>query len=68
MRNSTENEKPNKRTRPDLVQARQEADGIGVAYMHQFMHNPTVKADPHLARRFSAAYSPLLIGINEAVK
>lgn len=61
-------EKPNKRTRPDLVQAHHEADGIGVAYMHQFMHNPSAKADPHLARRFSTVYSPLLIGINESAK
>ena len=61
-------EKPRRRKRADLVQAMQEADGLGVAYMHQFMHNPAVKPDPHLARRFSHAFTPLLAAINEAVK
>lgn len=56
-----------KRTRQDLVQAHLETNEIGVTYLHQFMHNPTAKADPHLARRFSAAYTPLLNSINEAV-
>lgn len=58
---------PKKRTRQDLVQAHLETKEIGVAYLHQFMHNPTAKSDPHLARRFSAAYTPLLNSINEAV-
>lgn len=58
---------PKKRTRADLVQAFQEADGIGVQYMHQFLHNPSVKPDPHLARRFSSAFTPLLIDINTAI-
>lgn len=56
-----------KRTRQDLVQANLETNEIGVVYLHQFMHNPSAKSDPHLARRFSAAYSPLLNSINEAV-
>lgn len=57
-----------RRTRQDLIQANLETNDIGVIYLHQFMHNPSAKSDPHLARRFSAAYSPLLISINEAVK
>jgi hypothetical protein len=61
-------ESPRKRTRQDLTQAHIEASGIGVVYLHQFMHNPSAKSDPHLARRFSSAYSPLLNSINEAVK
>lgn len=61
-------ESPRRRKRVDLVQAQQEADGLGVAYMHQFMHNPAVKTDPHLARRFSHAFTPLLVSINHAVK
>ncbi len=59
---------PRKRTRQDLVQAHLETKEIGVAYLHQFMHNPSAKSDPHLARRFSAAFTPLLNSINEAVK
>lgn len=57
-----------KRARQDLVQANLETNEIGVVYLHQFMHNPSAKSDPHLARRFSAAYTPLLNSINEAVK
>lgn len=57
-----------KRKRQDLVQAYLETSGIGVMYLHQFMHNPSAKADAQLARRFSAAYTPLLNSINEAVK
>lgn len=56
-----------KRTRQDLVQANLETNDIGVVYLHQFMHNPSAKSDPHLARRFSTAYTPLLNSINEAV-
>jgi len=55
------------KTRPDLVQALMEVNEIGVTYMHQFMHNPSVRADPHLARRFSGAFTPLLNSISEAV-
>jgi hypothetical protein len=57
-----------KRTRQDLVQANLETNEIGVTYLHQFMHNPSAKSDPHLARRFSAAYTPLLNSMNEAVQ
>lgn len=60
-------ENPVKRTRKDLEQAFLETDTIGVRYMHQFMHNPSVAADPALARRFSTAYSPLLNAINSGV-
>jgi hypothetical protein len=56
------------RTRRDLVQANFEVNNIGVLYLHQFMHNSSVKPDPHLVRRFSAAYTPLLQSINEAVQ
>lgn len=59
---------PKKRSRQDLVQAHLETKEIGVVYLHQFMHNPSAKADPHLARRFSSAYTPLLNSINESVK
>jgi hypothetical protein len=59
---------PKKRKKAELTQAFHEADGLGVAYMHQFMHNPAVKPDPHLARRFSHAFSPLLAALNEAVR
>lgn len=59
---------PRKRSRQDLVQAYLETKEIGVIYLHQFMHNPSAKSDPHLARRFSSAYTPLLNSINESVK
>jgi hypothetical protein len=39
-----------------------------VVYLHQFMHNPSAKASPHVARHFSAVYTPLLNSINESVK
>lgn len=58
---------PKKRSRQDLVQAHLECKEIGVVYLHQFMHNPSAKSDPHLARRFSTAFSPLLNSINESV-
>jgi hypothetical protein len=56
------------KTRQDLVQANLEVQTIGVVYMHQFMHNSAAKADPHLARRFSSVYTPLLKSINEALQ
>lgn len=58
---------PRKRQRQDLVQAHLETASIGVTYLHQFMHNPSARPDPHLARRFSGIYAPLLNGINEAL-
>ncbi|OZE86607.1 hypothetical protein CH298_19810 [Rhodococcoides fascians] len=58
---------PPKRSRQDLVQVSLEVDRLGVVYMHQFMHNPMAKADPHLARTFSTIFTPLLNSINEAV-
>lgn len=57
-----------KRTRQDLVQANLDVKDIGVVYLHQFMHNPSAKASPHVARHFSAVYTPLLNSINESVK
>ena len=60
--------KTRQRTRQDLVQALMEVNDIGVTYMHQFMHNPSARADPHLARRFSGAFTPLLNSISEAVE
>lgn len=60
-------ERAKKRTKVELVQAFQEADGIGIQYMHQFLHNPSVMPDPHLARRFSSAFTPLLNDINAAI-
>ncbi len=57
-----------KRTRQDLMQAHLETTGIGVVYLHQFMHNPSTKHDAQLARRFSSAFTPLLNSINEAVR
>lgn len=59
---------PRKRSRQDLVQAHLETKEIGVVYLHQFMHNPHAKSDPHLARRFSSAYTPLLNSIDAAVQ
>lgn len=58
---------PPKRTRKDLAQAFLEVDGVGVQYLHQFVHNSLAHADPQLARRFSAAFAPLLLAINQAV-
>lgn len=59
---------PQNRTRQDLVQASLETNEVGVIYLHQFMHNPMAKSDPHLARRFSAAFTPLLNSINEEIQ
>jgi hypothetical protein len=56
-----------KHKRQDLIQAHLETSGIGVTYLHQFMHNPSAKADAQLARRFSAAYTPLLNSVNESL-
>lgn len=57
-----------KRTRQDLVQANLDVKDIGVVYLHQFIHNTSAKASPHVARHFSAVYTPLLNSINESVK
>lgn len=59
---------PKQRSRQDLVQAHLESKDMGVVYLHQFMHNPSARADPHLVRRFSSAFTPLLNSINGAVK
>ncbi|WP_159079361.1 hypothetical protein [Plantactinospora sp. BC1] len=38
--------------------------GPGMQYLNGFVHNPGVNPDPHLARRFSTAFRPLLIQID----
>lgn len=58
---------PRKRTRPDLVQALAEADGIGVTYLHMFIHNPHAIPAPQVARHFSSVFTPLLNSINQAM-
>lgn len=55
------------RTRQDLVQANLDVNDIGVVYLHQFIHNSSAKASPHVARHFSTVYTPLLNSINESV-
>jgi hypothetical protein len=56
----------NPRTRDDdLEQAYFEASQLGVQYLNGFLHNPAVYPDPHLARRFSSAFRPLLERVDE---
>jgi hypothetical protein len=50
---------------PELTQAYLEASELGVQYLHGFVHNPSVVPDQHLARRFSAAFRPLLSRVDE---
>ncbi|MFI7210990.1 hypothetical protein ACIBP4_27415 [Micromonospora maritima] len=38
--------------------------GPGMQYLNGFVHNPGVNPDPHLARRFSMAFRPFLIQID----
>lgn len=52
-------ENPRKRKK-ELDQAYMEVTTLGVQYMNSFVHNPSMRADQHLARRFSAAFRPLL--------
>lgn len=49
----------------ELTQAYWEATELGVQYLHGFVHNPAVSPDPHLARRFSAAFRPFLVRLDE---
>ncbi|WP_157437774.1 hypothetical protein [Actinoplanes subtropicus] len=44
----------------ELAQAFLEASELGIPYLNGFVHNPNVVPDPHLARRFSAAFRPML--------
>ena len=49
----------------ELAQAYLEASELGVQYLNGFVHNPAVYPDQHLARRFSAAFRPLLARLDE---
>lgn len=53
-------------TRPELNPAYLETvdEGFGIRLMHQFVHNPQAHPDPHMSRRFSNRYRPLLDAIN----
>jgi hypothetical protein len=44
----------------ELAQAYMEVSELGIQYLNSFVHNPNVFSDQHLARRFSAAFRPLL--------
>jgi hypothetical protein len=44
----------------ELEQAYLEVSNLGVQYLNGFVHNPSLRPDPHLARRFSQAFMPLL--------
>ena len=57
-------EDPRKRDR-ELAQAYMEASDLGVQYLNGFVHNPAVRPDQHLARRFSSAFRPLLTRLDE---
>lgn len=48
----------------ELAQAYLEASELGVQYLNAFIHNPAVSPDPHLARRFSVAFRPLLVRVD----
>jgi hypothetical protein len=52
-------ENPRKRDK-ELDQAYIETSQLGVQYLNSFVHNPNVRPDQHLARRFSSAYKPFL--------
>ena len=49
----------------ELAQAYMEASDLGVQYLNGFVHNPAVRPDQHLARRFSSAFRPLLARLDE---
>lgn len=57
-------EHPTRRDR-ELAQAYLEASNLGVQYLNSFVHNPNVGPDQHLARRFSKAFRPLLVRVDE---
>ncbi|MER6950252.1 hypothetical protein ABT294_40165 [Nonomuraea sp. NPDC000554] len=44
----------------ELAAAYLEASDLGLEYLNGFVHNPSLTPDPHLARRFSKAFRPLL--------
>jgi hypothetical protein len=49
----------------ELAQAYLEASELGIQYLNGFVHNPAVRPDQHLARRFSSAFRPLLARLDE---
>ena len=51
----------------ELTQAYIETSELGVQYLNSFVHNPNVRPDAQLARRFSNAFRPLLRRIDEAL-
>jgi hypothetical protein len=51
----------------ELAQAYFEAKGLGIQYLHAFVHNPLVHVDLHLARRFSSAFGPFLLRVDAAL-
>lgn len=51
-----------------LEQAHLEASTLGISYLNGFVHNPDLRPDEHLARRFSTAFRPLLELIDEALR
>ncbi len=59
-------EHPAKRDK-GLEQAYVEASELGIQYLNGFVHNPRVTPDPHLARRFSAAFRPFLERVDDAL-
>lgn len=59
-------EHPIRRDR-ELAQAYIETSELGVQYLNAFVHNPSVRPDLHLARRFSSAFRPLLQRVDEAL-
>ncbi|MBQ0977566.1 hypothetical protein [Micromonospora sp. M61] len=50
-----------------LAQAFFEASEIGMQYLNGFVHNPNVRPDHHLARRYSDAFRPFLERVDEAL-
>jgi hypothetical protein len=59
-------EHPFKRDK-QLAQSYFEASSLGVQYLNAFVHNTSVYPDQHLARRFSDAFKPLLVRIDEVL-
>jgi hypothetical protein len=61
-------EHPAKRDK-ELAQAFLEVSelGTGIQYLNGFVHNPKVRPDQHLARRFSSAFRPLLERVEGAL-
>ncbi|MEV1146602.1 hypothetical protein, partial [Micromonospora sp. NPDC049799] len=60
-------EHPVKRKRKELAQAYLEASDYGIQYLNGFVHNPDLRPDPQLARRFSKAFRPFLEQVDGAL-